>query len=330
MTASSQIPGALPPEQPPVVSELRLRAVTTVPASPDVPDRLVVDAPEPQLPACLACGTSTGPLCPDSRGRRYPSGAQVLYCAPHVPDSGPVRAAVGVITAVMEDGTATARDIAVAEESAGILVDPGLAQELMKSAREQARAEMAAELTAVRDELDQARETIATQQHFKTRLDGIRAVLAGRPDSDLMFVREILAAADGGPASVAPMTLTWSGTVDVPTADADPQRAIVDCVTPYGGRAALVVQGAERLALASLIESEVRDVHAECNTVGCGAQAMPQDEVDASVWGWSILQVAGTSEPGRWYCSSMCVVDALARAGAELAEQDERAAGGEL
>lgn len=278
MNASSQIPGALPPEQP-TVSPLQTRPPAAPPASQD---------------------------------------------------SAPVRAAVGVITAAMEQGHATARDIAVAEESAGILIDPGLAQEFMKSAREQARAEMAAELTAVRDELDQARETIATQQHFKTRLDGIRAVLAGRPDTDLMFVREILAAADGGPASVAPMTLTWSGVVDVPLADAVPKRAVVSCRTPYGGRAALVVDGEDRTRLASLLEAEVRNVHAECGTEGCGAQAISLEEADASMWGWSLLQVAGTAEPGRWYCSSMCVWDALARAGAELAEQDERAAGGEL
>jgi hypothetical protein len=235
----------------------------------------------------------------------------------------PVQAATGVITAAMKNGTATPEDIAVAEESAGLLFDPQRAQDIDTAARTQARQEYEAEIARLRQD-------VATLAHFKAQLDGIRTRLAGHRDDDLMLVREILAAADSDPAAGAPMTLTWSGVVDVPTADANPKRSIIDCRTPYGGRASLVVQGAERLALASLLDAEVRNVHAECGTEGCGAQATGLDQADDSMRGWSLLQVAGTAEPGRWYCSSMCVVDALARAGAELAEQDQRAAGGEL
>lgn len=34
-----------------------------------------------ELPACEACGSTRGPLVPDSSGARYANGAQVLACA---------------------------------------------------------------------------------------------------------------------------------------------------------------------------------------------------------------------------------------------------------
>jgi hypothetical protein len=37
--------------------------------------------PEPELPECYLCGSTTGPWLPDPSGARWPSGAQMLICS---------------------------------------------------------------------------------------------------------------------------------------------------------------------------------------------------------------------------------------------------------
>jgi hypothetical protein len=292
-------------------------------AQPDVPAHLVVPLREPQPPECLACGDREGPLHTDPGGRRYASGAEVQYCGRHVPDASPVQAAAAVISAEMDDseGSATANQLAAAEQNAGILFDPARFEAAVNAAREQARAEYAAELT------ERGRQ-LAVMADYKHRLDAVLRLIEGRPGDDAMLVREILGAMHGErtPRDNIPMTLGWTRKVDLPDGGALEGRAIVECITAHGGRAALVVDGADRLPLASLLDAEVRDIHAPCPTEGCGTPD-DYDASDPSLFGWARVEVAGIADSGpRWYCSPRCVSNALARAGEELAEADDRAA----
>lgn len=353
MTASSQTPpGALPPELSPVRQPMpvpdAVRAAYAAydvvlpvpagcpaeqtPASADVPAHLVVHAPEPQLPQCITCGTGLGntKLYPAPSGGRYPSGAQVLYCGTCVPDASPVQAAAGVITAAMEHGHTAPAEIADAEQAAGILFDPKRAKDIEDAAREQAHAEYKAELTERGRQLalmtDHARNLRTALADRRGRLDAVLRLCEGRPVTHHLPVAALLDAAANSrtPYDSAPMTLSWKRSASVPQAGAGNQAAIVECESVYGGRADLVLSGEERLALASLLDMEVRDINAECPTDGCGTDN-DLDVSDPSLFGWSRLQVAHTDEPARWYCSDRCVFDALARAGHELTEDDHRA-----
>jgi hypothetical protein len=300
--------------------------------SPDVPPRLQVNVPEPQLPACFVCRTTDGPLRPNPNGLRYLSGGQVLHCPDHMPhqgpDSGPVRAAVGVIGAAMDEGHATAREIAQAEEDAGLLIDPQAMQDVADAAREQAQAEASAELAAIRDELAQAQEQLASLGHFKGQLDGIRSALAGRPDTDLMTVREILQAADPQAATTAPLTVTWDGIVMGPSGDTAGERTLIPLTTTHGGPACLALddeqrQGLGRLLLTPTPTGEADEV-ARCARCGCTEDAACEG---GCYWVANALMID--------LCSSCATPEELqamrftpaAEAGTE---QDERAAGGEL
>ncbi|MFJ4515245.1 hypothetical protein [Streptomyces sp. NPDC088816] len=339
MNASSQTsPGAPPPEPPaplvPVSLPEAFRAATTTtppppaapapaaevvaPVSTDVPHRLRARAPEPDGPECFTCGTDQSLLYPDPRGRHYDSGAHVLYCGTHVPDTTPVQAATKVMDAAMENGSATPRELAQAEHDAGLLFDPQRAQDIADNARTQAHLEFAAELGHLR-------QGVATLSHFKQQLDGIRRALSGRPDNDLVFVREVLAAADPQAPESAPLTLTWNGTAQVPDAHTTHKRVIVECTSSYGGRVDLVVDGDDRMKLASLLDSEViRDINAPClYERGCGSD---HDLDGTDVFGWFRLEVAGIEGGPRWYCSPGCVNAAMLRAGDDLALADQSAA----
>lgn len=226
-----------------------------------------------------------------------------------------VQAATGVITAAMEHGQGTAREIAQAEQDAGLLFDPQRAQDIADAAREQARAECAAELA-------QAQEA---RTWFHDRWKALNELLAGRPDDDLMFVHEILAAADPARPAGAPLSVTWDGLVMGPSGDTDHENTLVPCTTAHGAQAFLVLRQDQRQNLASLLGLQVRDINAPCPTDGCGT-VDDYDASDPAMSGWARLEVAGIEDEARWYCSPGCVSAALARAGQELAAADELAA----
>ncbi|WP_225080488.1 MULTISPECIES: hypothetical protein [unclassified Streptomyces] len=337
MTASSQTPTGAPPPEPlhplaavPLPEAFRATAATmppppavpapppavVAPVSPDVPDRLRARAPEPDGPECFTCGTNQSLLYPDPRGRRYDSGAQVLYCGTHVPDATPVQAAAKVMGAAMENGSATPRELAQAEEDAGILFDPQRAQDIADSARAQARTEYEAKLASLQQD-------VATLSHFKDQIVGIRRLLSGRPDNDLMFVREILAAADPKTPFGIPLPVTWDGIVMGPSGDTEDERTLVPLTTSHGGQAALVLDSEQRLTLGGLL---LTHAHTSCPTPGCGIEAVTVDESDPALWGWVLVQVAGTDTPARWYCNPWCASGAITAAGAELTAADQAAA----
>jgi hypothetical protein len=221
-----------------------------------------------------------------------------------------------VIRAEMKQGHMSPLEIAAGQESAGLLFDPQRAEQIATAAREQGAAES-------RAEIEDLRERLGSMEHFKAQLDGVRSVLAGRPHHDMMSVSEILAAADGkNPREDVPLLLTWDHSIDVPYGGTGEAR--VRCTTGLGASAVLTLDLGERLALASVLDAEVRDIHAKCPAAGCGTQE-DLDESDPALWGWSRLQVAGNEGPARWYCSPVCVSDAMARAGAELAAADRAA-----
>ncbi|MGW5123020.1 hypothetical protein ACWEQ7_02965 [Streptomyces sp. NPDC004069] len=298
---------------PPLSAASGPTAAVVAPVSPDVSDRLRAQAPETGGPECFTCGTTQSLLYPDPHGHRYDSGAQVLYCGTHVPDATPVQAAAKVMTAAMEGGSATPRDLAQAEEDAGLLFDPKRAQDIADSARKQARTESAAELARLQQD-------VTTLTRFKSQLDGIRRLLSGRPDSDLMFVREILAAADPATSFGAPLPVSWDGIVMGPSGDTEDERTIVPLTTSHGGRAALVLDAEQRLALGGLL---LAHAHTACPTPGCGIEAATVDESDPAMWGWILVQVAGTDTPARWYCNPWCASGAITAAGAELTAVDQ-------
>lgn len=301
--------------------------------------------------------------------------SEALAKATPAPTVSTVQAAVGVLRAAMDRGLFSPRDLAQAEEDAGLLFDPQRAEDIAKAAIDQARAEFEAKLDELRDEEAGA--------FFKLRYDRLAKLLLGHPDTDLMSVGEIIAAVDGrdpresaplvvewgglvmgpsgdadtentlvpcttklgGPAALvltasrraelarllladpngAPLRLTWDRSAEIPAA-ADPvKRVTVNCLSPYGGRADLVVEGDERLALASLLDTEVRDIHAPCATDGCGT-VDDYDASDPALFGWARVEVAGVEGGPRWYCTPQCVSNALARAGEELAVIDEMSA----
>ncbi|MFJ9243772.1 hypothetical protein [Streptomyces sp. NPDC101776] len=341
MTTSSQTPGPMPPETVPAATPAQAAVVFaaygqvlpgqvgTTYADPwegsDVPYALRSPFPEPlsEGPQCCMCGVPAGVeetrLRPDPKGRRYPSGAQVFYCLPHLPQTTSVRAAAGVIAAAMTHGAATARELAQAEADAGLLFDPQRAEEIAAAAAQQAYAEDDEEMT-------ERGRRLAEMAGAQRQVDAVGRLIEGRPGWHLLPVAEIAAAVeyaktahDGSP----PMTLTWSGSAEVPDAHAAHKQVVVECISSYGGRADLVVDGVQRAALASLVDDEVRDIHAKCPTPGCGEAA----EAEASdLFGWSRLEIASLNLGPRWYCCDVCVVDALARAGHEIAAADRAAA----
>lgn len=277
MTASSQnSPGALPPEAP-------------------MPD------------AARAAFAAYGVVLP------VPAGSPQATSQPEQA-ARTVQAATGVIAAAMEHGSGTAREIAQAEQDAGLLYDPQRAQDIAQAAREQGRAEAAAELA----QAEQDRETLLW---LRERWRAIGQLCEGRPETDLLTVREVLTAADGTPPTGAPLAVTWDGMVMGPSGDTEGENTLVPCTTARGGSAVLVLPADVHPVLASLL-GLVRDVHAPCATDGCGS-VDDYDASDPAMSGWARLEVAGIEGEARWYCSPRCVSAALARAGEELAVIEE-------
>lgn len=290
MHASSQnLPGALPPESP--------------------------YDPRP-LQAAVASYASVVPV---------PAG-------PATPVSPDVQAATGVLTAAMEQGHTAPVELAQAERDAGILFDPQRAQDIADAAREQARTEYAAELQERGEQLavvtDRARNLKTALAERKRTLEAILRLCEGRPATHHLPVGAILDAAAHArtPYDTAPMTLEWNETAGLKDGARREAAAIVECTTVYGGRADLVLPSKQRHALASLLQLEVRDIHAKCPTEGCGT-VDDYDASDPSMAGWARVEVALIDDDGpRWYCSPACISNALGRAAAELAAADQLAA----
>ena len=287
MTTSSQTPpGALPPESPypqPSVVQLQ-QAFATFGAAIPAPAGPAAEA-EPEAPAPVTA------------------------------------AAAAVLDAAFErDGAATGAQLAEAERTAGILFDAASVEAAVSAARDQARAELLAEL-------GETHEQLAVMAGAYRRVQAVMRLCEGRRGDDLLLVSAVAVAAECGTTALdgLPMTLTWDRSADIPAA-ADPvKRVIVDCLSSYGGRAALVLEGDDRRALASLLDAEVRDIHAPCPTDGCGTLD-DYDASDPTLFGWARVEVAGIEGAARWYCTPQCVSAALARAGEELAVIDDMAA----
>jgi len=115
----------------------------------------------------------------------------------------------------------------------------------------------------------------------------------------------------------------WAGTVQYPDGSALTHRVVIDGETPNGIAAELVVEGGDRIKLASLLDMEARDPYVPCPNNGCGTSD-DCDPSDPALFAWTHVQVAGAGDEPRWYCSPHCVSNALARAGDELAAIDAR------
>lgn len=276
----------------------------------DVPYAQRSPYPEPvcEGPACVTClapaGVEETALRPDPKGRRYPSGAQVLYCLPHLP-------AVPVAEA----------PVSVEEAAAAGVLDAVRAQKTEATSLDLAAAEARTEAQA---ELDELHTQLAVTAGAHRRVQAVLRLCEGRRGDDMLLVSAVAVAAESGTTALdgLPMTLTWTRRTEVhPTRG----RASIECTSSYGGRADLVLTDEERGALAGGLTTEVRDTTAACPTPNCGTG----DDLDATnpfLFGWSRLQIAYLGDGPRWYCSDVCVVDALARAGHELAAADRAAA----
>lgn len=325
MTASSQTPiSALPPELALVQRPMRdaERAAyaaygVAIPApagTPDTPAQLVVDRPEPLWPMCFRCGNRRGPLAQHDQ-ERYASGAQVLVCS-GVCAPGPRHAATQVLRSAMEQGRLAPAELADAEECAGLLFDPQRASDIATAAYEQAKTEDGIELA-------QAAQDRQAREWFHTRWASVGRLCEDRFPDDVLRVDEVLAALDARAPATLPLTLRWDGTVTEPSGDGPGAATLVGCTTARGGKAVLVLDQDQRQPLASRLDLQVRDVTTPCPTAGCGTE----HDLDASdLFGWSRLEIASLGDGPRWYCSDMCVFDALARAGHDLAADDQLAA----
>lgn len=245
---------------------------------------------------------------------------------PHTDEHGvswpatPVQAAAGVIRASIEQGHTTPAEIAQAAEDAGLLHDPQRSQEIDTAAREQSAA-------VYRAEIEDLQERLGSQEWFRTRLQAVIALCAGRPDWHMMSVREILTAADvptapaTAPATGAPLQLTWNRIVMGPSGDSPHENTLVPCRTSHGSPAALILDDEQRLALGGLLLASLHAAEA-CQTPSCGLADDQLDVSDPSVWGWIQVRVHGTDSPPRWWCSSWCANSAITAAAAELAAAD--------
>ncbi|KPC86285.1 hypothetical protein ADL35_12445 [Streptomyces sp. NRRL WC-3753] len=276
MTASSQTPGPLPPEAPPITP---------------VPLRAALDV----------AGTEARPA---------------------VPVASLTVAAAAVLDATMRaNDAASGEQLAEAERQAGILFDGASVDAAVSAAREQARAEAAAELTELREQL-------AAMAGAHRQRQAVLRLCEGHKGDDLLLVSAVAAAAECGTTALdgLPMTLTWTRSADVPADGDRVKRVTVHCESSYGGRAHLVVDGDDRRALASMLDAElVRDIHDPCpHAKDCGTDE-DLDASDPTLFGWARLEVAGIDGGPRWYCSAGCIFKAVARAGEDLAALDQAA-----
>ncbi|MFM9634342.1 hypothetical protein ACKI10_43175 [Streptomyces galilaeus] len=236
-------------------------------------------------------------------------------------NQGTLAAAAGVITAAMKAGALAPLDIARAELSAGILFDPQAAADIAAAAAAQAHSDDEAEIA------ERGRQ-LARMAGDHRKVSAVLRLLEGRPGTDLLTVAQIAVAAEYGSTALDsfPMTLAWTGDVAIPGPTSSSRRAVIKCISSYGGRADLVVQGDARIRLASLIDAEAHDIHAPCPTPGCGEPGWNQEALPPGMSGWACVRIAGVDDVLHWYCSPMCVSAAFARAGEQLAADDQAAA----
>ncbi|WP_309095294.1 hypothetical protein [Streptomyces sp.] len=261
-------------------------------------------------------------------GVAVPAPAGSAETAPPAPAPTVTEAAAAVLDArIAQDRGATTEQLAEAEARAGILFDPAGVEDAVSAAVAQARSEARAELDEVRAELREARAQLGAMAGDHRRAQAVLRLCEGRRGDDLLLVSAVATAAESGHTAMdgLPMTLTWDRTADVLRSYGDVRRVTVHCQSSYGGRADLIVRGEDRTALASLLDAQlVGDIHAPCGTDGCGTRD-DYDASDPALFGWARLEVAGTDDGPRWYCSPRCVAGALARAGEELAAIEQQA-----
>ncbi|MER8030697.1 hypothetical protein ABTZ78_17260 [Streptomyces bauhiniae] len=120
--------------------------------------------------------------------------------------------------------------------------------------------------------------------------------------------------------------LSWTGDVHTPAAGDASETVVLDCVTPTGIAAALVIEGDDRLKLSARLLDGLGGT--PCPTPGCGSTE-DWDPADPELLGWLRLEVAGLTGGPRWYCMPSCITVAMTRAGEELRTDDLDATYGE-
>ncbi|MFM9589700.1 hypothetical protein ACKI1J_15755 [Streptomyces scabiei] len=280
---------------------------------------------EPLLPVCVTCGGRRGPLVP--RGDLYDSGARVFICASRDCMPGPLEPAVltGPQGAQPQPPVTPAPEADMART-----YDWATVEAIALQARAQERAEM-------RDQLTAAVEAVETAEWFhalwlstapvQSGFQAVRELCEGRAGHYHLPVSDILGALDGPRPAVEPraLSLTWGGTVTPPAGDRPGETVLIECVTGLGGRAVLELSDEQRQGLAARLADTVHSAEA-CATPGCGLPDGTLNAAAPSVNGWIRLDVAGTQDGPRWWCSPACATAAMTAAGAELAAADQLAA----
>jgi hypothetical protein len=256
------------------------------------------------------------PASPRPSARSLQMAVAVAHAAP-VPLSS-VQVTAGVIRAAMEGGSATAEEIAQAEQDAGVIFDPRRAQEIWDAGYQQAKDEASAELAQAAQDRD-------ARDWFHARQRAVGQLCEGRPLDYCVEVSEVLAALDGRTPTSAPLTITWDGFVVGPSGDTPNENTLVPCTTARGGRAVLVLGDEKRLELGGFLLAVLHSAEG-CTTPGCGMSADDLDASDPTVSGWVLVDVAGTEGGPRWWCNPLCAQAAMVAAGAELAAADQLAA----
>lgn len=313
MTASFHLPfwqSADGPRPRPVPLQ-QVPAFQAVAPTPSV----VVDRPEPLWPMCIDCGNRRGPLVQRDE-ELYATGGHVLICLGGCEPS-PRTAATGVIAAAMKRGPIGPAEIAAVEEDAGLLFHPQTAQDIADAAREQALAE-------VRADLNQAREDRQALAWFHSRYRAVGQLCEGRRPDHCLTVSEVLTAIDGKAPDV-PLPITWDRVVAAPAGDRRDEATLVGCTTARGGSAVLALDDDQRADLAARLLVTMHPAEA-CATPGCGLSVEDLDTADPTVWGWILVDVAGAEGGPRWWCTPKCATAAMTAAGAELAAADQLAA----
>ncbi|MFD9107176.1 hypothetical protein [Streptomyces bottropensis] len=277
---------------------------------------------EPLLPVCVTCGARRGPLVPN--GDRYDSGAQQFVCASRDCMPGPLEPAV--LTG--PQGVQPQPPIAPAPEAdVARTYDSATVEAIAAQARAQARAEM-------RLELADAVEAVLTAEYFhalwlstapvQAGCQAVRELCEGRAGHYHLPVSDILGALDGPRPAIEPraLALAWGGIVTPPAGERPGEKTLIECETGLGGRAVLELSDDQRQDLAARLADTVHPAEA-CATPGCGLPDGTLNAAAPSVNGWIRLDVAGTQDGPRWWCSPACAAAAMTAAGAELAAADQ-------
>ncbi|MDX2552573.1 hypothetical protein ACKI1J_42890 [Streptomyces scabiei] len=329
MTTSSHpfgfhMPGPMPAPVPLHQAPAAQPAPAAPPAFTGTVPLVVPLARREPLPVCVTCGARHGALVPS--GDCYDSGATKFVCASRDCVPGPLEPAVLTGPQDAQPRPPFTPAPVAAEADVARSYDALTVEAIAQSARAQERAEMRAELTA-------AAEAVETAEWFHTAWLGtaalqagcqaVRELCEGRPEHYHVPVTAVLRALDGPcPTEPRPMTLTWDNMVAPPAGDRPGEMTLIGCETRFGGRAVLELTEDQRKDLAARLSDTVHPAET-CATPGCG---LPDDTLNAaspSVWGWIRLDVAGTSDGPRWWCSPPCATAAMTAAGAELAAADQ-------